>query len=120
MSSSPAPLPLPEIAEHEPVIQPSRAKRLYFIVGIAALALLIGYGIYALATSGRQTTDDAEVAADVVPIAARVAGQITQVYIHENQQVHRGDPIADIKLIEDPVKNLVVIMKDGKIYKNIL
>jgi imidazolonepropionase-like amidohydrolase len=31
-----------------------------------------------------------------------------------------GDPIADIKLIEDPVKNLVVIMKDGKIYKNIL
>ena len=31
-----------------------------------------------------------------------------------------GDPIADIKLIEDPAKNLVVIMKDGKIYKNIL
>ena len=31
-----------------------------------------------------------------------------------------GDPLADIKLIEDPAKNLVVIMKDGKIYKNIL
>jgi len=31
-----------------------------------------------------------------------------------------GDPIADIKLIENPAKNLVVIMKDGKIYKNIL
>lgn len=31
-----------------------------------------------------------------------------------------GDPIADIKLIEDPAKNLVIIMKDGKIYKNIL
>ena len=31
-----------------------------------------------------------------------------------------GDPIADIKLIEDPAKNLIVIMKDGKIYKNIL
>ena len=31
-----------------------------------------------------------------------------------------GDPIADIELIEDPAKNLVVIMKDGKIYKNIL
>ena len=29
-----------------------------------------------------------------------------------------GDPIADIKLIEDPTKNFVVIMKDGKIYKN--
>lgn len=29
-----------------------------------------------------------------------------------------GDPLADIKLIEDPSKNFVVIMKDGKIYKN--
>jgi imidazolonepropionase-like amidohydrolase len=31
-----------------------------------------------------------------------------------------GDPLADIKLIEDPAKNFVVIMKDGKIYKNTL
>ncbi len=31
-----------------------------------------------------------------------------------------GNPIDDIKLIEDPAKNFVVIMKDGKIYKNLL
>ncbi|HEY1269573.1 MAG TPA: amidohydrolase family protein [Candidatus Binatia bacterium] len=31
-----------------------------------------------------------------------------------------GDPIANIKLLEDPAKNFVVIMKDGKIYKNSL
>ncbi|MTD94156.1 amidohydrolase family protein [Hyphomicrobium sp. xq] len=31
-----------------------------------------------------------------------------------------GDPLADIKLIEDPAKNFVVIMKDGKIYKDTL
>ena len=31
-----------------------------------------------------------------------------------------GDPIANIKLVEDPAKNFVVIMKDGKIYKNSL
>jgi imidazolonepropionase-like amidohydrolase len=31
-----------------------------------------------------------------------------------------GDPIANIKLLEDPAKNFVVIMKDGKIYKNAL
>ena len=31
-----------------------------------------------------------------------------------------GDPIADIRLIEDPEKNLLVIMKDGRIYKNAL
>jgi imidazolonepropionase-like amidohydrolase len=31
-----------------------------------------------------------------------------------------GDPLANIKLVEDPAKNFVVIMKDGKIYKNTL
>lgn len=31
-----------------------------------------------------------------------------------------GDPIADIKLVEDPAKNFVVIMKDGAIFKNTL
>jgi imidazolonepropionase-like amidohydrolase len=31
-----------------------------------------------------------------------------------------GNPLEDIKLIEDPAKNFVVIMKDGKVYKNLL
>lgn len=31
-----------------------------------------------------------------------------------------GDPIANINLVADPKKNFVVIMKDGKIYKNII
>jgi imidazolonepropionase-like amidohydrolase len=30
-----------------------------------------------------------------------------------------GNPIADIKLVADPAKNFLVIMKDGKIYKNL-
>jgi imidazolonepropionase-like amidohydrolase len=31
-----------------------------------------------------------------------------------------GDPIANIQLIADPAKNFLVIMKDGKIYKNVV
>jgi imidazolonepropionase-like amidohydrolase len=31
-----------------------------------------------------------------------------------------GNPIENIKLIEDPAKNFVVIMKDGSVYKNTL
>jgi imidazolonepropionase-like amidohydrolase len=31
-----------------------------------------------------------------------------------------GDPVANIRLLENPSKNLVVIMKDGKVYKNAL
>jgi imidazolonepropionase-like amidohydrolase len=29
-----------------------------------------------------------------------------------------GDPLADINLVADPVKRFLVIMKDGKVYKN--
>jgi imidazolonepropionase-like amidohydrolase len=31
-----------------------------------------------------------------------------------------GNPFENIKLIADPSKNFVVIMKDGKIYKNLI
>ncbi|HLH03965.1 MAG TPA: amidohydrolase family protein [Bryobacteraceae bacterium] len=31
-----------------------------------------------------------------------------------------GDPLTNIQLIEDPVKNFVMVMKDGKVYKNTL
>jgi imidazolonepropionase-like amidohydrolase len=31
-----------------------------------------------------------------------------------------GNPLENIHLIENPAKNFVVIMKDGKIYKNTL
>jgi len=30
-----------------------------------------------------------------------------------------GNPLEDIKLIEDPAKNFLLIMKDGKLYKNL-
>ena len=31
-----------------------------------------------------------------------------------------GNPIDNIKLIEDPARNFLVIMKDGKIHKNLI
>ena len=31
-----------------------------------------------------------------------------------------GDPIANLKLVEDPAKNFIVIMKNGKIHKNLI
>jgi imidazolonepropionase-like amidohydrolase len=31
-----------------------------------------------------------------------------------------GNPIENIKLIEDPARNFLVIMKDGKIHKNLV
>ncbi|MBV9497408.1 MAG: HlyD family secretion protein, partial [Acidobacteria bacterium] len=79
-----------------PAIEPGRARRLYLILGGAVGALVLIYLVYTLLTRGKESTDDAQVAADVVPVAARVGGQIVNVYIKENQVVHKGDPMVDI------------------------
>src|SRR5262249_34019300 len=86
----------PDVTHHEPAISKPRAKRLYFVIAAAALILLIAYGIYALVTSGKETTDDAQIAADVVPVSPRVSGQILTVNVVENQFVHKGDLLAEI------------------------
>ncbi|MGH9423452.1 MAG: HlyD family secretion protein, partial [Thermoanaerobaculia bacterium] len=95
---------VPEIAEHEPAIPSSKAKRLYLIIGIAVAVLLLGYAIFAFLAAGKESTDDAQIAADIVPVAARVAGQVTAVYIVENQPVHAGQPLADLDPSDAQVK----------------
>src|SRR5258708_36582515 len=80
-----------DIPEHEPAIRSDKATRMYLIGGGVIVLLLLLYGIYALLSSGKETTDDAQVAADVVPGASRVAGQVLAVHIIENQPGHRGD-----------------------------
>src|SRR5438045_3016735 len=87
---------LHDVAVHEPVIKESRAKRLYLMLAIAVIVILIGYSVFALVTAGKESTDDAQVAADVVPVAARIGGQIAAVHVAENQVVHRGDLIAEL------------------------
>lgn len=85
-----------DLNDKEPVIAPNRAKRLYVILGVVVVVVLVAYGAYALATSGKETTDDAQVAADIVAVASRVPGQITAVHVKENQPVKAGDLLAEI------------------------
>jgi membrane fusion protein, multidrug efflux system len=49
--------------------------------------------IYFWWSGGRESTDDAQVAGDIVPIAPRVQGLVKQVSVSENQVVHKGDPL---------------------------
>jgi membrane fusion protein (multidrug efflux system) len=82
--------------EKTPVLSAGRAKRLYLILGGVVVGLLLLYGIFALLTHGHESTDDAQVAADIVPVGPRIPGQVIAVHVAENQQVHRGDPIAEL------------------------
>jgi len=73
-----------------------KGRRGYVIVGsIVALGAAL-YGAVAVITAGHESTDDAQVSADVVPVGLRVSGLITKVYVQENQLVKQGDPLAEI------------------------
>lgn len=75
--------------------KPNTRKR-WVIFGIVALVVLALVGIYVLATSGKESTDDAQVEADVVPLAPRVGGLVVSVAVQENQRVKQGQAILSI------------------------
>jgi membrane fusion protein, multidrug efflux system len=79
-------------------VEPKKAggRRPFLVLGGVVLVALLGYGGFEYLTAGRESTDDAQVWADVVPVAARVPGQILHVSIQENQRVKKGDLIATI------------------------
>jgi membrane fusion protein (multidrug efflux system) len=83
-------------ARPAPAPPPAKGRRGYLIV--LGIATVIGGGIggYKLLTAGEQTTDDAQVSADVVPVGLRVGGLVTKVFVKENQLVKAGDPLAEI------------------------
>ena len=63
--------------------------RIRIAIAVVVIAVL-GTSAWLWATSGRETTDDAQVDARVTPIAAREGGTIVGVPVKENQQVEAG------------------------------
>ncbi len=63
--------------------------RVRLIIG-AVLLLVLGAGLWAWSTSGRENTDDAQVGAHVTQLAARVGGTVTKVAVNDNQLVEAG------------------------------
>jgi membrane fusion protein (multidrug efflux system) len=66
--------------------------RPFIALGVVVLAGVLGLVGYGALTANRESTDDALIEADVVPLAARVAGAVQRVLVVENQRVRRGDP----------------------------
>lgn len=78
--------------------KPSLWKRPPVIVlGTIAIGALLVWGCGKVARSfSHQGTDDAFLAADIVSIAPKVSGQVTQVFVNDNQIVKAGDPLVQI------------------------
>ena len=74
------------------------------IIITVAIALLIAVGIAIMNASHYQSTEDAYVENHTVQVAPRVSGQITKVYITDNQKVKAGDLVAEIDSADYKVK----------------
>lgn len=73
-----------------------RARRAYAILAAVAIAVAAIWGVHRWWTHGKETTDDAQIEADVVPIAGRVGGVIKAVVVKDHQLVKAGEPLFEL------------------------
>jgi membrane fusion protein, multidrug efflux system len=71
------------------------SRRIQILIAVVVV-IVIGAGAWLWATSGRESTDDAQVDAHVTPIAARVGGTVLNVPVVDNQQVEAGALLVQI------------------------
>ena len=74
-------------------VQPRELRdRLRMPLMLLAPVLIIGIGTYIYFTGGRFIgTDDAYVRAAQLSVSANLSGRVTELRVHDNQLVHRGD-----------------------------
>jgi len=73
-------------------------------IGAIALALAIAGGTYAFSLRGLERTDDAFVEGHMVFLSPRVAGQVAEVLVDENQHVKAGQPLVRLDPADFEVK----------------
>ncbi|MBS2023440.1 MAG: HlyD family secretion protein, partial [Deltaproteobacteria bacterium] len=66
------------------------------IVGAVVGAFALVAGVFLFVTRGEESTDDAQIEADVVPIAPRVGGQVLRVVVKDDAQVKKGDLLIEL------------------------
>ncbi|HEY3628213.1 MAG TPA: HlyD family secretion protein [Terracidiphilus sp.] len=76
------------------IVQP-RSRRRGIIIVIVAILIVAGLALWWHSTF-TEDTDDAQVNGHLIQVSSRIAGQVRKVYVDENQQVKKGDPIVDL------------------------
>jgi membrane fusion protein, multidrug efflux system len=85
--------PMPQ----EPRKATRKRKLLAGVLGVAVLAVLLVFGIPRVEEMlNTVSTNDAFVNGRVTFVAPRVAGQISRVFVDDNNRVHKGDILAEL------------------------
>ncbi|MFY2557161.1 HlyD family secretion protein [Corallococcus terminator] len=69
----------------------SRGWRDTLMLGAFAAAVILATGWHALLTRHQETTDNAQVEADVVPLSSRLNGRVSRVHVADNAFVREGE-----------------------------
>ncbi|MCP3161471.1 HlyD family secretion protein [Myxococcus qinghaiensis] len=93
--------PAPQLVSQPPSApaaspQPKRGRRGFYLLGAGVAVILLAIGGFKLMTVGEESTDDAQVEADVVPLASRASGPVVKVGVSDNAMVHQGDVLLQI------------------------
>ncbi len=79
-----------------PVDAAAKRRRALTIIGGVAGVVVVGVLLYLLLNAGKESTDDAQIDADVVPLAPHVAGLVASVPVVENQSVKKNELVLQI------------------------
>jgi membrane fusion protein (multidrug efflux system) len=71
-------------------------QRRFWILAGVVVVILLAVGAWLWLTAGRESTDDAQVEAHVLPIAARVPGSVLRVSVSDNRQVDAGTVLVEL------------------------
>jgi membrane fusion protein (multidrug efflux system) len=77
--------------------------RVWFVSGIAVIVALAGTWLI-LTPAASESTDDAYIAADATTVAPKVRGLVAEILVHDNQNVHAGEPLVKIDAEEFDAK----------------
>jgi len=72
-----------------------RSRRRGIIIVVLAILIVAALALWWHSTF-TEDTDDAQVNGHLIQVSSRIAGQVRKVYVDENQQVKKGDPIVDL------------------------
>ncbi len=76
------------------IVQP-RSRRRGIIIVVIAIIVVAAIAFWWHSTFS-EDTDDAQINGHLIQVSARIAGQVQKVWVEENQQVKKGDPIVDL------------------------